>query len=189
MILIVLPDIPMEQDLLDRARRGDLLAQRTIYEQYFSPVYNFIRMRVNDRDTAQDIAADVFLDFFRALGKKRAPESSLRGWLFRVARHKVIDSYGADKRLSGPIDEWHPDTPDNMPDIQFMRASQAERVREALRLLKPEQQEVLLLRFAQNLSLEETADLMDRSVSAVKSLQFRAADNLRRLLNDLEKEA
>lgn len=189
MIVIVLPDIPIENELLDRARQGDQLARRTIYEQYFPPVYNFIRLRINDRQTAEDIAADVFLDFFRALGGKRAPSGSLRGWLFRVARHKVIDQYGANQRLTTPIDEWHPDAPENMPDVQFMRASRTERIREAMRLLKPEQQEVLLLRFAQNLSLEETADLMDRSISAVKSLQFRAADNLRQLLNDLEREA
>jgi len=56
-------------------------------------------------------------------------------------------------------------------------------------MLAPDQQEVLILRFGQMLSLQDTADSMGKSVSAIKSLQFRAVDTLRRLLAEGKPEA
>lgn len=184
MILIVLPDIAEERDLLREASRPDADAQRQIYEQYFPPIYNFIRLRVDDREQAQDIAADVFLDFFVAIQKRRAPQISLRAWLFRVARNKIYDFYGRKKTLTAEaLEEWLPEAPEENPESQFMNTMQAERAQRALRMLVDEQQEVLLLRFGQGLSLQETADLMNKSIGAVKSLQFRAVERLRQILD------
>lgn len=184
MILIVLPDITVEQDLLGAARQGDPEALRMIYEQYFPAIYPFIRLRVNDREQAQDIAADVFVDFFEAVRARRAPQISLRAWLFRVARHKIYDHYGKARQFpEATLDEWMPGSPEDEPEPQAFEAFRLERVRRALRLLVPEQQEVLILRFGQGLNLQETAELMDKSISAVKSLQFRAVETLRSVLD------
>lgn len=189
MIVIVLPDVSMDQQLLSKAQENDQAALRTIYEQYFEPVYQFIRLRVDDREQARDIAADVFLDFFVALHGQRAPSKSLRAWLFRVARNKIYDHYGSRKNFSTTtLDEWIPAAPEENPEAELMRTFQIERTRRALRMLVDEQQEVLLLRFGQGLGLQETADLMGKSVSAVKSLQFRATDRLRQLLDVEETE-
>ncbi len=184
MIVIVLPDITAEQNLLVEAMQSDPEAQRMIYEQYFPPVYQFIRLRINDREQARDIAADVFLDFFLALRNKRTPHTSLRAWLFRVARNKIYDHYGKSKQFpKTTLDEWIPGSADQNPELAFFDTFRVERVRNAMRLLSPEQQEVLILRFGQGLNLQETADLMDKSVSAVKSLQFRAVEALRTFLD------
>lgn len=184
MIIIVLPDIQAEDRLLDRARRGERQAQRQIYESYFPPIYQFIRLRVNDRDQARDIAQDVFSAFFVALRGKSPPQKSLRAWLFRVARNKIYDHYGEKKQFpTTTLDEWIPASSDDNPEASFMRSSRTEHTRSALKQLVAEQQEVLILRFGQDLSLEETADLMNKSVSAVKSLQFRAVERLRQLLD------
>ena len=181
---IVLPDITAEQDLLVDASRNHPDALRTIYEQYFPPVYQFIRLRINDREQARDIAADVFLDFFAAVKGRRAPNSSLRAWLFRVARNKIYDHYGKTRQFpTATLDEWIPASADHDPENTFFESFRVERVREALRLLSAEQQEVLILRFGQGLNLQETADLMDKNVGAIKSLQFRAVEALRMFLD------
>jgi len=62
-------------------------------------------------------------------------------------------------------------------------------VRRVLAMLAPDQQEVLILRFGQMMSLQDTAESMGKSISAIKSLQFRAVDTLRRLLAESEAEA
>lgn len=184
MIVIVLPDVAQERQLLHDASRKSQSAQKEIYEQYFSPIYNFIRLRVNDREQARDIAADVFLDFFIALNKPNPPRTSLRAWLFRVARNKIYDYYGHKKQISSEtLEEWIPASQEHNPESQFLHDYTLERTRRVLGMLADDQREVLILRFGQELSLQETADLMDRSVSAVKSLQFRAVDRLRDLLN------
>lgn len=184
MIFIVLPDVAADDNLLSRARNKDRDAQRAIYERYFPPVFQFIRLRIDNREQAQDIAADVFLDFFEALGGSKPPSSHLRGWLFRVARNKIVDHYGREKRMNiTELGDWIPGAVDSNPEQVAFQTLQGEQVKRALNMLVDEQQEVLILRFIQGLSIQETADLMDRSVSAIKSLQFRAVDTLRRVLS------
>ena len=183
MIVIVLPDIAEEDNLLASARRADTDAQRRIYETYFPPIFNFIRLRISDTQQAQDIAADVFLDFFVALKGNRPPQKSLRAWLFRVARNKIYDHYGKRDRLpTTTLDDWMAADYDADPANAFMKTHSRERVKQVLGMLTDDHQEVLILRFGQALSLQETADIMNKSVSAVKSLQFRAVDRLRQLL-------
>ncbi len=187
MIVIVLPDVSVEQHLLMDARRNKPEALKAIYESYFPPVYQFIRLRIRDREQARDIAADVFVDLFVALRGHNPPRTSLRAWLFRVARNKVYDHYGQNQAFPvTTLDEWIPGSDEEDLEVAFLRSVRVERVRHALRMLVAEQQEVLLLRFGQGLSVQETADLMDKSVSATKSLQFRAMDTLRTILETRE---
>ncbi|MBZ0277913.1 MAG: sigma-70 family RNA polymerase sigma factor [Anaerolineae bacterium] len=189
MIVLVLPDIPAEDRLLAQARRGNQQAIMRIYEAYFPPVYQFIRLRVGSPDTAEDLASDVFVKFVTALRGKNAPHSSLRGWLFRVARNAIADHYGKEQHMpTETLEEWVPTSGDDEPESQFIRTLDMERARTAIRMLAPEQQEVLILRFGQMLSLQETADIMNKTVSAIKSLQFRAVDTLRRILGEMQWE-
>lgn len=186
MIVIVLPDIAAEDALLDRARRGDQRAVMEIYEGYFQPIYQFLRLRTDDAALAEDIAANVFVKLIQALRGRNAPSHSLRGWLFRVARHELARQWGRDKRYAtSALEEWESNLPDDADiESQYIRRLDANRARRALRMLTPEQQEVLILRFSQALSLEETADVMGKNIGAIKSLQTRAIQTLRGVLSD-----
>jgi RNA polymerase sigma-70 factor (ECF subfamily) len=189
MILIILPDIPAEDRLLTLARSGDQDAMMRIYESYFPPIYNFIRLRVGDPALAEDLASDVCVKLVSAVRGRSAPRHSLRGWLFRVARNQIHDHFGRARQIATEaLEEWVPASGDEEPEVRFLRAVDAERARSALRRLPNEQQEVLILRFGQQLSLQETADIMGKNVGAVKSLQFRAVNTLRQALGDLRLE-
>ena len=184
MLVLVLPDIPHEDDLLARARRGDQPAVMEIYEQYFEPVYQYLRMRTDETVTAEDLASEVFLQFLHALKTGSAPRISLRGWLFKVARNLLAQHYQQAAQLPQiTLEDWLPLGDDRQnPEAFFMHNASLEKTRHALRMLNEHQQEVLVLRFGQMLSLEETADIMGKSVGAVKSLQFRAVSTLREIL-------
>jgi RNA polymerase sigma-70 factor, ECF subfamily len=183
MIIIVLPDLAEEDSLLKRARRGDDDAIRLIYEQYFPPIYQFIRMRVDEIEIAEDITSEVFLKLVAALRGKNAPKHSLRGWLFRVARNILFDHYGRERRFTQTIlEEWVAMPAETGPELQFIREMDNERCRKAIQELPLSQQEVVILRFSQSLSLQETADIMGRNTNTIKQLQFRAVNNLRRIL-------
>jgi RNA polymerase sigma-70 factor (ECF subfamily) len=189
MIVIVLPDIPMEDRLLAQAREGSQDAVMRIYESYFPPIYNFIRLRVSDPILAEDLASEVFLKLVNALRGRTAPHHSLRGWLFRVARNAIHDHYGKNRQMTTEaLEEWMPAPPDNEPEVMFGHSLSVERARSAIRKLPAEQQEVLILRFGQMLSLEETADILGKKIGAVKSLQFRAVNTLRAVLGELNTE-
>ena len=67
MILIVLPDLATEDRLLAQAKRGDQLAIMRIYDSFFTPIYQYIRLRVGDAMTAEDLTSDVFVKLITAL--------------------------------------------------------------------------------------------------------------------------
>lgn len=189
MILLVLPDVTDDQMLLEQLNDKHDEALRIIYQKYAEPIYQFVRLRVNNREQVQDIVADVFLDFLVAVQRNHAPHTNLRGWLFQVARNKVIDHYGKEKKLpQTSLEEWMPDNNATSPESQLLESTRIERIRRALGALVVDQQEVIILRFGQGLNLDETADVMNKSVSAIKSLQFRAVQNLRELIGVDEKE-
>lgn len=188
MILIVLPDPAPDDPLLARIRRGDREAVIETYERYFAPLYQYVRFKVGDATLAEDIVSEVFVTLIESLGTRSAPRAHLRGWLFRVARSHISNYLGERHHPSiadMPIDEledWMPAPPDSNPDQHTLDLFDLQRVRHALRMLADDHQEVLVLRFGQRLSLKETADIMGKSVSAVKSLQFRAMTTLREIL-------
>lgn len=189
MIVLVLPDTTTDEDILARARRGHEEAIVDIYHSYYDPIYQFCRLRVGDTQTAQDLTSEVFVRFIKSLKRETAPHTSLRGWIFRVARNLIYDHYGREQELPvDTLDQWLATDQDTAPEVQAIRNIQVERARQAIGMLAPAQQEVLLLRFDQQLSLQETADIMDKKVNAIKALQFRAVNTLRQILLDLENE-
>lgn len=188
-IVIVLPDIAEEDALMAGARAGDPDALRQIYLAYAQPVYQFIRLRVADRGAAEDLTSEVFFKLVRECKAGRAPQHSLRGWLFRVARAELSDHYGRDARFTQTtLNEFIPAPMDYEPEAEFIRQTHLDVVRAALRRLSVEQQEVIILRFGQRLSLQETADLMGKNANAIKALQFRAINSLRRRLSQMRAE-
>lgn len=190
MIVIVLPDIAAEDRLLSRARMGDEEALMLIYENYFPPVYNFIRLRIEDRALAEDLASDVFIKLLQSIRQSQAPRQSLRGWIFKVARNLVYDHYRKERQVTTEaLEEWIPNADDEGLEVDYIRSVNLERARRALGRLAPDQQEVLVLRFGQNLNLQETADIMGKSINAIKSLQFRAVQTLRQLLGEIQSES
>lgn len=171
-----------DNDLLTRLQRGEKEAVMDTYERYFPQLYPFVRLKVSDASLAEDIVSDVFVRLLESLGTKKAPQIHLRGWLFRVARNEIAAQVRVKQPISlGDLEEIMP-APDANPEAEIIGVFEVKRVRYALRMLTPDHQEVLLLRFGQHLNLKETAQLMGKSIGAVKSLQFRAVSTLRQIL-------
>ena len=187
MIVLVLPDISVDDERLERAQHGDQEAIADVYRSYFDPIYQFVRLRVGDAQLAEDLTSDVFVKFVKALKHDKAPHTSLRGWIFAVARNVIYDQYGKEPELPvETLDQWLTTDVDTNPEVQAIRTISIERARQAISLLAPSHQEVLMLRFDQQLSLQETAEIMNKKVNAIKALQFRAVNTLRQLLSDPE---
>ncbi len=177
-VLPVIYVVNDEQSLLTKARALDARALGQIHDQYYPELYRFALYRTGDPATAEDIAADVFVRLLEALHAGRAPQTTLRGWLFGVAAHRVADHFR--RRPAEPL-------PDTLPAGDSVAGEAEDHLRRsavhgALRRLSPEQQNVLALRFGQGASLEETAGTLGKSVNAVKQLQWRAVEALRRAL-------
>lgn len=190
MPLTVVPELMTDDDLLSHIRKGERDAIRAAYERFFPPLFQYVRLKTNDDAAAEDIVSDVFVRLIESLGTRSAPETHLRGWLFRVAKNTLYDHMGKKRQIPlAEVEDWMPASPESNPEIAAGDLLDKQRVSHALRMLTPDHQEVLLMRFGQRLSLQETADLMGKSVSAIKSLQFRAVETLRGILSDMQPEA
>ncbi len=170
-----------EAQLLARALDLDSDALATIHDLYYPEIYRFAYLRTEDEALADDIASEVFLRLLNALHAGKPPHTTLRGWLFGVASHLVIDSFHA--RRSQPLNELHPDGHSTQAEAE--ERIMQDGVRAAIQQLTSEQREVLAMRFGGGFSVEDTARMLERSVTAVKALQFRAVDTLRRVMAEV----
>lgn len=158
-----------------------------LHDRYYPVVYRYVRYRLDDEGVCEDIAAEVFLRLVDALQRKQVQIQNPRAWLLGTASHLVNDHLRARYH--------HPLTPlddleivdHDAPEAAIEQKLRRQSIREAIQRLTDDQQHVLALRFAEECSLEETAEVMGKTVGAVKTLQFRALGALRRILSMKEK--
>ena len=181
------PTTPAESDaLLHSARTMDGQALAEVHDRYYPVVHKYVSYRLGGLDVVDDIVADTFLHLLDALQKRGGQIRNLRTYLLGTAANLVNDHLRRKYRRGEQalVEEHDEIIGDASPEHGSDERTRQQSVRRALTRLTPEQQHVLALRFSQELSLEETASVMGKSVGAVKVLQFRAIASLRRLLDD-----
>ena len=159
-----------------------------VYDRFYPDVYRYVRYRLSDEATAEDIASEAFVRLLEAGQKGRGPQTNLKAWLLGTASHIVTDHLRRHYRR--PTESLTEEIPDGqaLPVEQVDHRERDHAVRRALTRLTSEQQDVLALRFAEGYSLEETAVLMKKNVNAVKALQFRALASLQRGIGEASHE-
>jgi RNA polymerase sigma-70 factor (ECF subfamily) len=171
-----------QQALLERARAYDEKAIGELYDQYAPLIYSYLYRRVHDAQAAEDLTGDVFVRMLQAIQSDQVWHTSFRGWLYRIAHNRVIDYYR--KQPSAPPTS----IPENLaeqldePDSALIKQSSYRRLHLAIRRLTPDQQQVLALRFGEQLTAREVAEIMGKNVGAVEVQQHRALATLRRIL-------
>lgn len=164
----------------ERAFDGDRLA--AIYDQYYHPVYRYVYRQVGDVETARDLAADVFHRLLRATQGGTSLARDPRAWLYRTAHNIVVDHYRRQQhRRHLPLDDDLINADDDVVATAERHLSAAQ-VRAALQHLTPDQRQVIVLKFLEELSNQEVAAVLDKPVGAVKSLQHRGLAALQRQL-------
>jgi RNA polymerase sigma-70 factor (ECF subfamily) len=173
-----------ELTLLKRAREYNLDALGEIYDRYAPLVYAYLYRRVHDAHLAEDLTSEVFVRVLRAIQSESFWRTSFRGWLYRIAHNLVVDHYRGQPAVPPlPLDEGLVQDGDG-PDVEVVKRFSRQRLWEALQLLTPDQQQVVSLRFGEQLTAREVAEVMDKSVGAVEALQHRALAALRRILEE-----
>jgi len=173
-----------ERSLVDRARDMDPAAWDELYTLHFGAIQRYALFRVGDPSAAEDIAAEVFLEAVRGIGKYRYRGVAFRAWLYRIAHNLTADFR---RRLATRSDRESNDegalalvlSEDFAPGFERSRD-----LRLAVAQLTGEQQQVVILRFFEGLSLKETAEATGRNSGAIKSLQHRALERLRAILGE-----
>jgi len=171
-----------DQAHLRRARAGDQAALAAVYDEYQPPIYRYIYRLTGEVEIARDLTSEVFHRFLQAIRNGGGPEHHLSAWLYRAAHNAVVDHYRRRERQQHlPLDEELVSATGDPAEMAERRRSAAQ-VRAALQHLTPDQQQVIALKFLEELSNEEVAAILEKPVGAVKSLQHRALAALQRHL-------
>jgi RNA polymerase sigma-70 factor (ECF subfamily) len=174
------PDI----DLMLRFKGGDEAAFEELVRKHTRSVLNIVERYLADRSQAEDVAQDVFVKVYKARVKYE-PAAKFTTWLFRITVNHCLNELRSRRSQpvgQAPMEELveHP-SPEN-PDDRMNSAELKSAVREALDSLPENQRMAVILSRYQELSYDEIAETMNLSLEAVKSLLFRAKENLKERL-------
>ncbi len=198
-----------EADLVDRATARSAAAWTEIYTTHYGAIFRYVKARVFDAPTAEDLAAAVFVGALKNIDSYRYRGQPLLAWLYRIARN-VVASHQREllARQGGPglgqrlvsrfIRRGAPGSADAGLDSAVAPARESDPammiesldLRDAIARLPGSQREVVILRFFVGLSAQETAAVIGKGTAAIYSLQARAIFTLRgKLRQDFEKDA
>ncbi len=174
----------IEAAQMDPARFAD------VYENYFELAYAYVARRVRHRDEAEDLTAEVFRKALASLPRFKWRGAPFAAWLFRIASNLIADR---GKRAAKEVN-YEPSLTVGLvpgsglgsPQPQHLDLEDSERRAKLFRLvgeLAEDQRRVLVMRFAEEKSIREIAQVIGRSEGAVKQLQFRALENLRKAIS------
>jgi len=148
-------------DVIARAKAGDRGAFAELYDRHIDSVYRYLLYRVREPSDAEDLASEVFTRAFANIHRYRWQGKSFLAWLYTIARNAVTDR----RRRERPMVDL-----DNAYGVG------------AVKHLTTEQQEVIVLRFVENMSSRQVAQVLGKNEGAIRALQFRALGRLRKLL-------
>ena len=170
--------------LVELARNGDSEAFGLLYDHYSASVYRFIYYRVSSVALAEDLTSETFFRALRSMSSFRWQGKDFGAWLMTIARNLTADHYKAGRtRLEYSTEDMGAhDSATDGPESSVLASLTNEALLEALGQLPAEQQECLIMRFLQGLSIAETAKVLGRSDGAVKQLQLRGVRNLAKLM-------
>ncbi|MQA04413.1 MAG: sigma-70 family RNA polymerase sigma factor [Streptosporangiales bacterium] len=178
-----------QQELLaviHAAQAGDAEAFGSLYDRYADLVFRYVYFRVGSHQLAEDVVSETFLRALRRLDSFTWQGKDFGAWLVTIARNIVADHFKSSRyRLEvTTADMLDSDRLEESPEHMVLKSFTNVALLEAVKQLGPEQQECIVLRFLQGLSVAETARIMGRNEGAVKALQYRAVRALARLLPD-----
>ncbi len=167
-----------QDGLLELARDFDLAALGEIYDSYSPGLVRYATRLLGDSDLAEECVAETFSRFLKALHDGGGPRDRLQAYLYQAAHHWIVDYYRRQPPTF-PLDERLASDP-NDPAQSAVENIEREQVRAAFMRLTPEQREVIVLKYLEGWENAEVAALLSKPVGAIKALQHRALEALRR---------
>lgn len=171
--------------------KDDKEAFGEIYERYMPKIYNYIYYRTSNQHDAEDLTARVFFRAMSHIGNYVDKGVPFQAWLYRIA-HNLVANWHRDqgRRKVIPLDDYVVHSlKSEAPDRLAEDSEEQEKLMEAIHRLPEERQQLLLLKFIDQLSNAEIGEIMDRTEGAIKSLYHRTLLSLRDELQMQEHQA
>lgn len=172
-----------EQKLIERAKSGDSSAFGLLYDYYLPRIYRFVLIKVGHREVAEDITHLTFLKAWENIDRYSYRGYSFGSWLYRVARNTMMDHY----RSKSPqiyLDDifTEPESDKPRPGENLDIKIESEKILAVMIKLSGLEQDVIIMRFVEDMSTKEVSEAVGKSEGAVKLIQHRAMKKLKELL-------
>ena len=171
-------------DVIERARSGDRDAFAELYDQHIDSVYRYLLYRVREPSDAEDLASEVFTRAFANIHRYRWQGKSFLAWLYTIARNAVTDRRRRDRPTMDLDNAFGLAEEGPTAHDRAVHGEAVDALRGAVKHLTSEQQEVIVLRFVENLSSRQVAQVLGKNEGAIRALQFRALGRLRKLMRE-----
>ncbi len=173
-----------EQNLVRKAKDGEASAFGSLYDHYLPKIYRFVLLKVSLREEAEDLTHQVFLKAWQNISTYNFQGYPFGTWLYQIARNTVIDHY----RSSNPHTSLEATAFDIAAEGKSLQevaegSLQWDVILKGIRQLKETEQDVLIMRFVEDMTPREVAAAIGKSESAVKLIQHRAIKRLKELLS------
>ena len=177
-----------EPDLLAACRRGEQAAFETLFSENQKRVYSVaLNFFGGDEQTAKDITQQVFLKIFYKVGEFRA-DSEFTTWLYRMTVNACIDEQRKTRRFFS-IESFFGDFKvKRTQDERVQQREISDEVQKAIATLKPKFRLPILLKYVENLSYQEIAEVLDCSIGTISSRLNRGHKMLARKLEHLKND-
>lgn len=180
------PQAHTTEELARRAQAGDLECFEEVVRRYQVPLMHFFTNRTGNRHAAEELVQDTFLRVFSGLAQYTTSKP-FRPWIFTIAYRLTLDYYRRKRDVTGPVANGIHQTPG--PDDLMVQSEERNALWSmAKATLKPEHFTALWLHYAEEMSLEEVAEVLGRTRATVKIMLFRSRRKLSRRLNDWRAE-
>ena len=172
-----------EQKLVERAKSGDSSAFGLLYDYYLPRIYRFVLIKVGHREVAEDITHLAFLKAWENIDRYFYRGYSFGSWLYQVARNTIMDNYRS-RTPQVYIDDIfiEPESDKPRPGENVDIKLESEKIMIAMMKLSALEQDVIIMRFVDDLPTKEVAEAVGKSEGAVKLIQHRAIKKLKELL-------
>lgn len=188
-----MPNLHDQYLVLQVVNRQDRAAFGELYEQYAELIRRFIRLRVSRVEDADDLAAEVFVKAWNHLTRMKSdavlptPQkvNNFRAYVYKIARNEVIDFYRAQGRIPQTISLDEPEYPIDIADtredpfLQQLAAFDRTFVIDCVKKLQEGYRDVLTMRYLDELSMAEIADIIGKTKGNVRVLIHRGVKALR----------
>jgi len=175
-----------ERSLVDRAVAGDTDAFGELYSQNLDAIYRYIYYRTGHQQDAEDLTEHVFIKAWEALPGYRDFGHPFKSWLYRIAHNVVIDHHRRQRTQSESIQEVYVELREQSPATalsEVIRNEDMAKLTHAILSLSSEQQQVIVLRFIEDLSHAEIAHILGKNEGSCRMIQHRALAALNNLLS------
>jgi len=173
-----------EIKLIESAVKGKASAFGLLYDHYQPKIYRFVLIKVSRKEDAEDITHQVFLNAWQNISNYKDLGFPFSSWLYRIAKNQVIDKYRTKRQEVDLEDVDAEISVDSGIHENIEIKIRLERVMKEIKNLKQDYQDVLIMRFVEDLSIKEVAAVVEKSEGAVKLMQHRAIKELKKVFEE-----